>query len=244
MNTKLIFILFILSLLNACATKIPITKVPSEEAIAFDGETHHIKFERLSNSIKVGSFVESIQSGFACEIGLGSAWGLDKRYSDGPGKPLYMSKAELKALGVERPDLNLLAIKTIEDVLKNNNINISSKTDLRLSALITDVKMNTCWFPYSQTKNKGEHYLKIKWTLYSKALTENIFEGEYESYSEEVEFKEKNMEKLLMDTYAKNVNKLINDKNFRKVIDKENQYASDINNVLEVEKDFETKDTI
>ena len=114
-----------------------------------------------------------------------------------------------------------IAFKTIEDTLKKNNIKISREADLKLTALVTDLKINTCvWLPGT----KGESYYKIKWQLYSKTLKKDLFSKEIESYSIEENFGENNSQKVVVDAHKANTNKLINDEDFRKLIDANNFY--------------------
>jgi hypothetical protein len=223
MTTRLIFIVLIISLLNACATKIPITKIEKKASIKIDRKTHIIDFERISHSIPKDTLYESVQGGQFCELKQGWAIGGMDAYSRGPGVPLYATQAENDAMGIQRPDLNRLAFKSVEDALKKSNIQIKPSADLKLTALITDVKINTCLKPWTW-EQKGEQYYKIKWVLYSKALKKDLYENEFESSTEKDEFDAKNVEKMIQESYENNVNYLINDDEFRKTIDFENYY--------------------
>ena len=220
MKTKFLIIFCFLFFIG-CASKIPITQVPQESAQKIESDTHRIDFDRLSHSIPKGKKYEAIQGGAFCELQQGWAVGGFDAYSQGPGVPLYNTQAENDALGIKRPDFNLLAFKTIEDTLKKNNIKISREADLKLTALVTDLKINTCvWLPGT----KGESYYKIKWQLYSKTLKKDLFVKEFESYTKEEDFEENNVQKRLVDIHEDNTNKLINDKEFRKIIDSNNFY--------------------
>ena len=60
--------------------------------------------------------------------------------------------------------------------------------------------------------------------MYSKTLKKDLYDNSFESYTEELEFGDKNVEKMLIDVHIANVIKLINDEKFRKLIDSNNLY--------------------
>jgi hypothetical protein len=220
---KYICVLITLPFLISCASKIPITKIPTEDVRRIEQSTHAVDFERLSHSIPKGTLIESVQGGAFCEVQQNWAMGGMDNYSRGPGTALYNTQAENDVMGLKRTDMNFLAFKTMEDTLKQNNIKISANSDLKLSALITDTKINTCLAPYVWSQ-KGEAYFKINWKLYSKTLKKDLYDNSFESYTEELEFGDKNVEKMLIDVHIANVIKLINDEKFRKLIDSNNLY--------------------
>jgi hypothetical protein len=220
-------------LLISCASKIPITKIPSEQVKKIESDTHSINFERMTNSIPQGKLIETVSYGAMCEMKLGGLVGGGEVFARGPGVPLYFTKAEGDALGTniisqhQRSDWNLLAFKTMLNVLKENNIKTSNKSDLRLTALITDIKMNNC-IPWWHTgKWKGEALVKIKWTLYSKFLKKDILTLDIESFAEETETSIDALEKITVNLYKNNVNQLINNSDFRNKIKISNPYIEE-----------------
>ena len=222
MKTKFLIIFCFLFFIG-CASKVSIPEVDSSDARKLERNTHSIDLERLSHSIAKGVLIESVHGGVGCAFQQGWAVGGMDSYSRGPGVPLYPSQAENDAMGLKRPDLNFVTFKAIEDTLKNNNIKISSKSDLKLSALVVDIKVNTC-LEVVTFDQKGEAYYKIRWQLYSKTLKKDLFSKEIESYSIEENFGENNSQKVVVDAHKANTNKLINDEDFRKLIDANNFY--------------------
>ena len=230
---KLLLLLFLIPILISCASKIPIIKIPSEQAKKIESDTHNIYFERIANSIPEGQLIETVSYGAMCEMKVGGLVGGGEIYSRGPGVPLYFTQAEGDVLGTNimnqnpRSDWNLLTFKTIVNVLKENNINTSAKSDLRLTALITDIKINSC-IPWWHTgKWKGEASVKIKWTLYSKFLKKEILILDIDSFTEETETSIDGLEKMTVNLYTNNVNKLINNSDFRNKINFSNPYIDE-----------------
>lgn len=223
---KLLLLLLLTFFLMSCANKMVITKSPSEEAKKIDSMNHLIDFQRISHSIPEGTLIESVQGGAFCEVQQGWAVGGVDGYSRGPGVPLHYTQAEYSAVGVTgKTDMNVLSLKIIEDNLKKNNIKLSRTADLKLSALIIDIKMNTCLQPYTWNQ-KSEVSFTINWKIYSKLLKKDLFESDISSYAEETEFLENGVEKALTNVYSTNVNKLINNIEFRKLINSNNLYIN------------------
>jgi len=203
-----------------------LTKSSFEEAKKVDYMNHLIDFQRISHSIPEGTLIESVQGGMGCGVQQGWAVGGVDGYSRGPGVPLHWTQAEYSALGeTDKVDLNAVAFKTIENNLKESNIKLSRTADLKLSALITDVKANTCLQPLTFDQ-KGEASYTIKWKIYSKIMKKDLFELDISSYAEETEFLKDSVQKVITNVYSLNINKLINNVEFRKLINSNNMYSN------------------
>jgi len=226
MKKLLLLLLFLIPILTSCANKMPITKSSFDEAKKIDDMNHLIDFQRISHSIPEGTLIESVQGGYFCEVQQGWAVGGIDGYSRGPGVPLHFTQAEYSAVGItDKTDMNVVSFKTIENNLKKSNIKLSRTADLKLSALITDIKMNTCLQP-GGFKTKGEVSFMIKWKIYSKMMKKDLFELDILSYAEETEFLKNGVEKYVTNAYSSNVNKLINNVEFRKLINSNNIYSN------------------
>jgi hypothetical protein len=233
------FILLITALLIGCATPLEVKRVDSLSSVSsIDDKTHSLNLKRMVSTLKKGQPMEYFLTGFWCEMPLGgpigSMLGWDFTvYSKGPGAPIYFNEDEIKKVnenkeGFQAPDYRVITRDTIIKTLKDHNISINDSSDLELSLRVTDHKSNVCiQYPGIGPNHKGEVYIKAEWEIYSKHQKKVMHKSEVESFSEKTSFSTTSAKENVIHVYEDLTKKLINDPDFRKLIDSKNLYIKD-----------------